>query len=378
MNLIDIEDTKCNFLLNNKDLFNKKYYFEEPNKTYSILSISLQEVDNIDVFKKNIETYKNVFPNFYIRIYTNKEYDNKLFIDEYKNKEYIQIIEYEYVLFGKKYINNLIKYEPLFNFEQVINVNFVYVIDPNSTYINKNICDVFLLNESSFYFATSNSAFLNKHLYGFKDLSQTWCRIYKYGIMSKIKLPCYIYNDYLCMLSNLLNKNDANQNQFKTNSVMEFYDNLYEIYQKNKIKEKYEDILLFVVMNYLSTFNINFSYSYTINFSYLLYYMKNKQTKYFKNAMKFILKKDYNDKKNVNDNYSMLYNVVKNQQDKNYGNYVYSFIIFIKQQVENDFLNDYGLNYDFARAVIMPLYIGLKSREFVNRDDRILYTYDLF
>ena len=365
MNLLEINDTDCNILLQNKDLFNKKNYFEEPNSAYKIISISLQEVNNIDEFKNIIDTYLAIFSDTYIRIYTNKECKNTsidTFIEEFKNKKYIQIVEYEYILLGKQYINHLIKYEPLFNFEEVTNINFVQILDPNTQKINVKGYEKFIESDTNFYFSTSNSNYLNKNLYSFKDFSPTWCRINPYGIMSKVKFPCYIYNNFVKMLSNTINKD----NQFTINDVTQMYYEYFEIYKNNEIKGKYEEIMLYVLMNYISLFKINYSYYFIPNFTSFLTHLKNNKCSNMKTILKNILKKDYDENKNIKNNYYKLFNELKSYKNKNFFNYSNNLMVFVKLQFENDMLKEFCMNEDYAKSILIPLYISFKPKDFID------------
>ena len=373
MNLLEIEDKDCNILLQNKELFNKKYYFTEPNNGYEILSFSLQEVKSIDDFKKNIENYIILFPNTYIRIYTNKEYNNDKFIDEYKNKPFMQIIEYEYILLGKQYINKLIKYEPLFNFEELTNVTFVQIIDPNTNKINITGYEKFKSSDTNFYFITSNNNYLNKNLYSFKNFSLTWCRINSYGIMSKFKFPCYIYNNYIKMLSNTINKDD----QFTVNDITQAYYEYFEIYKNNNINNKYEEILLFVLMNYISLFNINYSYYFVPNFTNFMKHLVDNKCSKMKSILKNIVKNDYNNDKNVKENYNIIFNELKSYKNKHYYHYSNNLMIFVKNQIIHDMLKEYCMNSDYAYSVLIPLYICFKPDNFVLSDDRTLKTFNI-
>jgi hypothetical protein len=372
MNLLNVIDSDCNILLRNNELFNKKLYFTEPNFGYEIISISLQEVKNITDFKSNIELYRKIFPTTYIRIYTNKEYDNETFINEYKDKEYMQIIKYNYSLFGKKYINNLIKYEPLFNFEESLNIIFVQILDPNTDKINISGYDKFKNNETKFYFVTSSSHYLSNNLYSLKDFSLTWCRINDYGIMTKLKFPCFIYSGYIKMLSNTINKD----NEFTINDVTQMYYEYYKIYENNNIKDKYQELLLYVLINYISLANIDFSYYYIPNYTRLLLHLKNKKCNKIKFFLKNILKEDYNDKENTNNNYFKLFNILKKHKDKKYIKYVNNLIYFCVKQLEHDSYNEFCMTKDFPESIVRTLYISLIPKDYVISDQKTLYSFD--
>ena len=371
MDLLDIKDTDCNRLINNMNLFNKKFYYKEPDSIYEIISISLQEVKDINEFKQIIDVYRVLFPNTYIRIYTNKKYDQQEFINEYKNKKFMQIIEYDYILFGKKYINSLIKYEPLFNFEEGINIKFVYIPNPNNSKININGYNKFKESNTDFYFITTNNNYLSNSLYSYKDFSLTWCRINNFGIMSKIKFPCFIYNNYIEMLSNTLHIDD----QFTVNNITQMYNEYLEIQKNNDVKDKYDEILLYVLINYITLLKINFSYYYLPYYSNILTFLKKNKCPKLKSIIKCILQNNYEEEKDTKENLDIAYQTFRNHDNKNYFKYVNNFIFFAKKQLENDTYEDFCLTKDFVTSILMTLYISLKPKKFIISDERTLYSF---
>lgn len=463
MNLIDDyinnKNDKSYMFLSNNNLFIKKKLYIEPTNPYGIISITLFQLEksykNNDNYynglKNIIHDFKKYFPTMYIRLYidetvlspkfknnkTNEYIKNKWipFINQIKKLDFVQIIIFDYKLFQRYYVKNniskysfgheglfgtILRFEPLFNFEENKNLRIVYVtdIDLGKTFFTKRYegYKKFLLSNSEFYFKCLSSSYLNPRFYVLKDYTTTWCRITASMIISKIKLPCQLYTDFIKILANKINiPRDPTYQPFTESKLMILYSEQIDRFLQSDVRREktagyktiieygIDELLMTIVLEWLVQSNKKLAYYYIPEFSRVLWNYSNKYidlntqiqthksstficTNNFKFICTYILGKYYNNNISLKKNYKYIDEIFYKEENISSINtsdlYKYctnKFLLLCKKMLETNTYAKYGFNKDEVEAILRIIYLSPKIEPilYIKNDDRIYYTFKL-
>lgn len=328
------------------DRIKLKKYYNEPDYSYNIISVSLFKLqksykifnkyyDGLIILDKNFETY---FPGFFLRIYFDnsiikQDYNNKIINEEIitywkpllenlKNKKYIQLIKFKcqdfmelndvchFGVFG-----TLVRLIPLFKYPNN-NTKIVFILDIDlviETFQSlKTIFEKFIQSESKFHFKTrycytTQIRFLEDKFF---DDNNIWQGVMAGCIISKIKFPINIFIEFLdcalnqnkpnCESLNLFFQKNSEKINKKGNIQSNFSYGIDEIFTtyylfkyiiKNKILFSYTIITDLIIPIHNMAIRNNFFKKYNINFKILF---------------KKILGKYYDNNISVHDNYKYL------------------------------------------------------------------------
>jgi hypothetical protein len=336
--------------------------FEEPLTSYNLISCTVfrmitsykEEFKYSDGLRILFENFKSYFPTFYLRIYydnsvlSNKnsnstitESYNKLFAELRLNK-YVQLIRYEIDSFkiDETYhmgvIGTFARFIPFFDLKENKNINTVIVaeIDVQVNVLRmmqKNFqkmldakCDVF--------YATRNCYDLHERFIIVKDEFDTKFPILAGTIITKLKFPILILDDFLyCSL---------NQNTISCNYMLKFSKRIGEYIQKtssktninfNTVPYGFDELFTLLLKKYLRDNKINHLIRIDNNvaqpyYNLLLNYKDNLITEeQFKFTLQFILNTLYDESKSLIENYNVLDNIT--YKYKKYGKIDIKYII---------------------------------------------------
>lgn len=217
-----------------------KKYYKDPSDKVNIISVSAfllkNSYKNIDLYYYGlndlVESVPEYFPNFYLRIYFDssltkpKHEDEKLnefiltkwkpFLEKIKLYSYIQLVKFT----SNEFKNNdfrhiglfgtLIRLIPLFDYaDNMTNIVIVMDIDVTKIIIEEKskTFNLFMNSSSKFHFMTRycyhiSPRFVNVEQYLQEKYKPTIkLRIQAGSVISKIKFPKYIFDDFInCLL----------------------------------------------------------------------------------------------------------------------------------------------------------------------------------
>ncbi|AYV80088.1 MAG: putative orfan [Gaeavirus sp.] len=430
----------CNDDLMLSNLFIKNKYYREPDKDYDIVSVTLFQLEisykNNDSYYNGlsalVDNFKKLFPsNTFLRLYIDEtvlkpnfktdktnsyiKYKWIPLITKIKNISYVQIIEYDYLLFKHKYssvefgheglFGTLLRFEPLFNLSENSKIRNVLIldIDLKLQHYEKRVqgYNTFLKSDNKFYFKCDSSSYLNLRFYCLKDITNTWLRITASTIGCKIKLPCQLYTDFLKTISNKLN-NKIYPNTKLMNIYSSYLDRFTAQIVENEKSVSYDSIakygidelLMTVILDYIIQENIKFSYAYYPSFARTLWNYNNRfikkqvSTKNMEYVLSSIMKDRYQKHKSIHTNYNVIDKIFYEQQH-NIGNqetpetkifkeYATNFIILAETLLKSNTYKNYGLDKDELEAILRIPYISPDFKKiYKESDDRIFYTFKL-
>lgn len=224
-----------------------KRYYNEPNKSYNIVSTVIFRLENnykdmseyYNKFKHYIKQFKNIFDDsYYLRIY----FDNSIVLygdNEIINNEittiwrpllkylyelpFVQLCKYNHNEFKKNKIyhigvfGTIIRFLPLFDYSFNKNINVILItdIDVNQKYIKYIVksLEYTLKNNLNFFFRTSFCKYTSGYHQTSSNIVNTWLRIMAGTMISNnLKFPKKIINDFFGQIIN--NNYDEHLNKF--------------------------------------------------------------------------------------------------------------------------------------------------------------------
>lgn len=203
--------------------------FNPPTEPYDIISVSLFRMRNaykaddiyIDGMRRIVDNVKEFLPGVYVRIH----FDDSICTGDAKWRELfadlsddntVQLMHYKHPRFASSdgthegLFGTLIRFHPLFDYPANKNLRTVYVTDIDNLITNRN---VMLLNE--FRASASHFHFRTRACYGAirrlelaerempaDRMPKLWHRIVASLMISKIKFPKALFEDFLACLDN--------------------------------------------------------------------------------------------------------------------------------------------------------------------------------
>ena len=329
-----------------------KFYNEftdNVNEKYNIISISVFRLENnykneynyTDGLHLLLNTFEKYFPGFYLRVY----YDNSVLDYKTKNKKNmtfkvwkplfdklrfnkkVQMVKFEMKDFKKNDIhhNGLIgtipRLYPIFDTEHNKNINSVIIIDididideiksfsRNYYKINNNN------NNINFFYETANCYNLQDRFQIMQKYFDTKFSIIAGSIISKIKLPINIFDDFFnCVLN------------FKNDKKCQYYEEFDKFmypshHSKSGISEKYkygiDEVLTLLIKKYLYDNKIKHlvlvrdnSIAKPLYNMFVRYQNKNISEYQFKNFLIYLLKDNFNVTLSLYKNYLLIDKII--------------------------------------------------------------------
>lgn len=391
----------------------KKYYVE-PLIKYNIISVSVFKIINSykdsEIYYQGLRTTVNNFrrfyrDSFYLRIYYDSSITKELHTDERINKEvrekwkplikelkhnpYVQLIKFRYSDFTKNVIyhdglfGTLMRLLPLFSDDndvtKVDNVSSIVIsdIDISELRIQKESIKfrTFLASGSKFHFKTV-TAYGSYDRFSSLDpfvLENIPYLIIASNIISKIRFPIEIFNNFLIGMSNLSNVEYESINNFIKNARI----------TEGKLDERYKEInelnilnannnfvygideffLNNYVLRYIYDLTIPFSYAIVADFSKPIYFAYQRSIQLsiipkITSLFRDIMGKYYDESKLVSDNYTKLENIIyhKKRSQDNFYKKAYEYITKrIITTAKTLYKNNTFANYGFTPYEIMCL-----------------------
>jgi hypothetical protein len=336
--------------------------FEEPLLSYNVISCTVfrmitsykEEFKYGDGLRILFENFQYHFPKFYLRIYYDNSVLSKLnsnsaitesyerLFKELRLSKHVQLIRYEMESFkiDETYhmgvIGTFARFIPFFDLKENKNIDTVIVaeIDVQVNVLRmmqKNLQKMIHANCDVFY-ATRNCYDLHERFIIVKDEFDTKFPILAGTIITKIKFPISILNDFFyCSL---------NQNTIGCSYMLKFSKSIGEYIQKinsktninfNTIPYGFDELFTLLIKKYLRDNKINHLIRIDNNvaqpyYNLLLNYKDNLITEeQFKFTLEFILNTLYDKSKSLIENYNMLDNITYKYQK--YGKIDIKYII---------------------------------------------------
>lgn len=393
------------------DIQLEKYYIP-PKEKYNLISVS---IFRLNISYKNTASYYNglktlasllpkYFPGFYLRVHFDNsiikmEHQSQKINEEVKNHwiplieylktlNYVQLIKYYHPFFSTNeglyhdgLFGTFVRFIPLFNYK-TNNTNIVYISDVDvNEMVLKSMSEQYKLfeqSESQFHFRTRYCYLVRNRFYEAEillkgeDRLNLWHRVLAGTIISKIKFPQHLLNDFLdCMT------NDKNENCYYIRLFLDVDFADYESSEKKELKKMTKFIygideyfLNVKIFTYIVNNKIPFSYAsnsdLTTPFYNLMSRDKNKKdVSHIKYILKSILGKYYDENKNIEQNYDFFdkisYRIIKkhgkiNQREKEKmqtHEYIYDQAMqFAKKMSENNEYDKYSLTKEEIKCIL--------------------------
>ena len=381
-----------------------KKQYNEPFKSYDVMVVVIFCLENSykkqDIYYNGLNDMINniskIFPNMFFRIYydssiiTPQHKNNELnrfiinkwnpLFDKLKNNKQIQLVKYEYPefkinnLYHEQLFGSVIRFLPLFNFEEEISKNVIIMDIDNIGILHKTKLefDEFLKSNSQFFFKHSSCSSRNIQLSKINKQYMNFIIPFAWDIFSKVKFDKNIFIDFINQIKNINKKiNDNIYNLLNT-----FYKSIqagnYQEGHKLDVSSKFpygiDEILTLYLFNYYIKNKIHYSFSEITNMGFFLYdlslrshelsdYNDDDDMKYM---MKRIMNKYYDNNKSLSENYIIydyIVNKIENRKNIN-NNTIKLYKIFCKNEIKfaNEILKNkryhiYHINYQFVKCI---------------------------
>jgi hypothetical protein len=374
-----------------------KKFYTEPSNEYNIFSTVIfrtyesghrQSLYYYNKLLSLIEHFNVMFPTFYLRIYydksivTHKNVDNeehkkenveywRPLIKELKNEKKIQLIRFdcddyktENKSFHRGTFGTLIRFIPIFDYDENKNIKFVFIYDVDIDYFTQTTAKYSIKfvkkNNLNFFFRTNHCLFSDSNHYSlYNDLKNTWLRMYANIIVDNIKLPKIIFNNFFKMID------DKQYDVYLSRFIN------YNIIKKKSSEQIFsygiDEILCMYILDYIIENNIKSGY-FTSNNVYRpiqKYVFRNEHFKntsknnIYKEILQNLLMDEYDETKSIIHNYKKYNDAMKyysyNQGCKNmnpsklsikFAQNTFNFY----QKIENENLYEY---YGFNKNEIL-------------------------
>jgi hypothetical protein len=321
--------------------------FEEPFTSYNIISCTVFRMitsykeefkysDGLRILFENFQTY---FPTFYLRIYydnsvlsklnsnsTITEFYEKLFAELRLNKQ-IQLIRYEMDSFklDDTYHTGLIgtftRFYPFFDLKENKNINTVIVAEID---IHNNVLKMLQRNlqkmiaaKCDMFYATRNCYDLQKRFTIMKDEFDIKFPILAGSIITKLKFPISLLDDFFMCIINQENSNCKYLAKFNQklssntdNKIPYGIDELFGLILKQYLRDKKIPHLICMDNDIAKPY-----YNMLLNYTDKII-----TEEQFKSTLQYLLSNLYNSSKTVSENYDILDNILffKNNDKKKY------------------------------------------------------------
>lgn len=399
-----------NFLTNLK----LKRYYTEPIGEYNVVSTVIFRLE--DNYKDMSEYYNksanltdkfyDYFPkNFYLRIYFddsiikksgNEIIDNEIdkiwipLLIKFKKLNFVQLCKYKHIDFLKNNIfhiglfGTLMRFLPLFDYKFNKNIKTVLItdIDVSPKYMNftRGCLNYTLKHKLHFFFRTS----FCKANAGYHQTSvgivNTWLRIMAGTmVLNDYKFPKQILNDFF----NQIHSKNYDENLSKFIKMDVFNMHLRKANQDKLFRYGLDEFFAMYLLKNILDNKIKFGYlsNKDIDSSIYFYYLKNNKFKdnkpKYKELLKKILGKYYNEHKNLQENYMLyektmyiFYSLYRpNKMQIDLANNTFAFFQEIKDKNLYDY---YGFSINDVKCVLYQ-----KNRiDLSNKEESDYYTYD--
>lgn len=309
--------------------------YKEPSEPYNIISTVVFRLQHVykdermyyDGLRALADTFEKSFPNFYLRIYydssvlenndphkieATKTKWKPLFESLSRNKK-VQLVKYNMQKFriNETYHNGLIgtlvRFIPLFDLDINKNIREVLISDidvAGSIYKYKRDYEVFKKSSVKVFYRTRGCYENQPRFYPVENIIDTKHAIIAAELMSRIKFPKYLFEDFMeCVL----NENNKGCEYYK-----KFKDYTREGADPNMIQYGVDELFLLLIKKYLNDKKIPHMIFLLNDIASPIYYVYQKYLngKFPKSRMdrliKFLLEDEYDKNKSTEDNYTVL------------------------------------------------------------------------
>lgn len=383
-----------------------KYNKPLPKNKHNVLSVSVFRLRNsyksTDEYYKGLKLLSNIFtkmfPEYYLYVFYDKSaihplHDSDIINEDIKNKwiplfsklnnhPKIRLIQYEH----KNFVSNIYheglfgvftRFMPIFDYKFSEHINQVIVLDVDSRFhFIKNITNalkIFNKSKSNFHFRTKY-CYYTRHRFAdsednleqkYKPDDNVWQRILAGSMMSKIKFPKKLLNDFIDCTKNLKNENCSYITNFSNVKPLDHYDDYtakqHEIFKGSVYKYGIDEFFLNTTfLKYIIDQIIPFSYTIdsdihgpiqNIYFRNSRFSDTSSKNKYFKELIKVIMGTYYDDNVTLSNNYLLYRKLAKANKDARLYMHV-NLLKFAKNIIAKDInYKNYGFTKEEIKCV---------------------------